>query len=222
MNEIDLIPRSYRDMVRLRRILRTGLVALSAVCLVGALLIGWLRWQLHAETSELASVRREAASTAALLAQVRALNEQKMRLDHTEATLAVLRGGGDILAVATAIDTALNPAVWLTSFSFIRNSEPPEAARDAVPGPGPQPRTATAATSPVSNGGVVRRASSSIEIRGGALDYRALADFMRALSAQPSTSDVRFIQSNASGEAGMEAVEFSASAALVPAKKDMR
>lgn len=203
MNEIDLIPRSYRDMVRMRRTVRIALTALALACITGGALLGTLRWQLHVESAQLAEARSAAASASALRAQVSALTEEKARLEQARAALAALRGSDEILNTVNAIDSAINEGVWLTSIRYMRGREadtPTAPARgDAAPLP-----------------------PSGIEIKGGALDHRVLADFMKALSAQPGTSNVRFIQSSASADANTATVEFSASAALVPVPEGAR
>jgi Tfp pilus assembly protein PilN len=208
MNEIDLIPRSYRDMVRMRRTVRIALAALALACITGGALLGMLRWQLHVESAQLAGVRSAAASASALRAQVSALTKEKARLEQARAALAALRGSDEILSTVNAIDAALNGGVWLTSIRYMRGGR--EAAdTPKAPASGVNPDTAAA-------GDAAPLPPSRIEIKGGALDHRVLADFMKALSDQPGTSNVRFIQSSASAGANTEMVEFSASAALVP------
>lgn len=214
MSGIDLIPRSFRDALRVRRILKAALLGSALLAATGITGSRVLSWQLGSERAELVRLRGEAARNAELRKQIEGLGMQKAALGQQASALAILRGNGEILRTARAIDAAMNPGVWLTSYRFSRIQQPLDATQASAPVPnGYVVINAAAAPSDGQKDGAWRL-SSQVDLQGTAINHTYLGDFMKALARQPGIVEVRFLSSNASGDDAAQAVQFGAAATV--------
>ena len=127
--------------------------------------------------------------------------------------LAALRGAGEVEALATLLDGALNEKVWFDKLRFARTQEllqgtvpsplPPDTVQVRTPGPG-----AVQAW----------RLGSHIEIEGRALDNPAMTAFLGALAANPALGNVHFLNSSTATPEEGGAVAFNAEGSLVKRK----
>ena len=213
MADIDLIPRSYRDALRVRRALRGYGLALGALLAAGGVGAGLLHWRLAVETPQLTQLRARTAQAEALRVRLGTTALQKSALEQDAQALAALRGSGAIAALAQTLDLALNDKVWFDTLRFARSEE---LLRAPLPAPLP-PGTLTTRASTRPNapaGPQTWRLARQVELQGQALDHAALAAFLARLSAAPALGDVRFLKSSAAPANGAELVAFSVAAAL--------
>ena len=218
MADIDMIPRSYREGLRVQRALRGYGIGLAALVLAGSLGAAVLHWRLSVETPRLDQLRTRTAQAESLRSRLAAAISRKSALDQDAQALAALRGSGGVAALAQALDVALNDKVWFDSLRYTRTEELLHAP---LPSPLPSGTLETrASTRPnAAPGPQTWRLARQVAIEGQALDHAALAGFLASLSANPVLTDVRFLKSGAATGEGIEHVAFSVSAALAPPLK---
>jgi len=194
--DIDMIPRSWRDGIRVRRTLRRTAVALAVVLLAtvaGSVALRWRSAALERQATALKSAATQAQSDQARDATVREDQERRMR---QETLLRTLRREGELAAFALAIDSALPPDAWLTGIALRRDFQAPAATIGAA--------TATAAAAP----GDALATGSIVELSGEATDYQAVTTFLAQLGRTPGVATVQLQSSGAATEA--QAVGFHA------------
>ena len=213
MADIDMIPRSYRDGMRVQRALRGYGLALAAMLVTGALAAGLLHWRLAVATPQLEQLRARTAQAETLRTRLAASAARQAALEQDALALAALRGAGAVQRMAQALDVALNDKVWFDTLRFTRTEE---LLRAPLPAPLPAGTLVTrASTLPnAAPGPQTWRVARRVEIEGQALDHAALTGFLAALSANPALGDVRFLKSGAAAADGAELVAFSATGAV--------
>jgi hypothetical protein len=217
MADIDMIPRSYREAVRVRRTVRQAGLALACVTVLGVATVGGLRWRGAALASQAAALESTASQAQAERTRDAALQAASMRLLRADATLHALRREGELDALTRALDVALTDQVWLTGLSLQRNAQGAGAgagagAKDAAPDPAVEQVAALDAA----DGSPNWRLASTIQITGEAADYGAVTTFLAALGRQPGVEGLRLVGSNAG--AASHAVEFEATGFLLRPK----
>jgi Tfp pilus assembly protein PilN len=213
MADIDMIPRSYREAVRVRRTVRQAGLALACVTVLGVATVGGLRWRGAALASQAAALESTANQAQAERTRDAALQAASMRLLRADATLHALRREGELDALTRALDVALTDQVWLTGLSLQRNAQGAGAgAKDAAPDPAVEQVAALDAA----DGSPNWRLASTIQITGEAADYGAVTTFLAALGRQPGVEGLRLVGSNAG--AASHAVEFEATGFLLRPK----
>ncbi|QBE65456.1 PilN domain-containing protein [Pseudoduganella lutea] len=201
MADIDMIPRSWRDGIRVRHALRRTAVALAIVVLAGAAGSGWLRWQVAALDRQAAQLRATATQAQAGQAREAALREEHERHARQDALLRTLRRQGELAAFAQAIDGALPPDAWLTGIVLRRDLQ-------AVGGTAIGSGSAQPAAAPSAAPAVPVPPGSTVELAGQALDYEAVTTFLARLGRAPGVATVQLQSSGAAdaGEVGFHAV----------------
>jgi len=209
MADIDMIPRSYRDSLRVRRTLALYGAALGLLLVAGGGASAVLRWRVAVETPRLEQQRAASSQAAALQARLAGAQQRKDALAEDVAALGALRGAGEVGALAAVLDSTLNDKVWFEQLRFARTQDLLPAAPGA-----PLPPGTVQARAPQT--GVVQawRLASHVEIDGRALDNDAMSAFLGALSASPALLDVRFLNSSTAAAEDGGAVSFNATAAL--------
>ena len=210
MANVDMIPRSYREARRARRMLARYGAALVGIVLVGAGTSGVLHWRLSAELPKLDQLRDSTARVEAARTKLVSAQARKTVLEDDAAAMAALRGVGTIAAMADALDASLNAKVWLDKLVFSRTQE-----KLAEPVPAPLPGTVVRArTAPDTAESQAWRLVDHVEMRGNALDHAALTAFLTQASLQPAMNKVRFLESSvATGDDG-QLVAFSSAGPL--------
>ena len=213
MADIDMIPRSYRETLRVRRTLSAYGIALAALLLAGGGASALLRWRVAVETPELDRLRSQSVQAGAMRTQLAGVQQRRDALAEEVAALAALRGSGATAALAAALDQTLNDRVWLGQLRFSRTQE---LLRDPLPSPLPADAV-TAHAAPAAGAAPVLQAwrlASHVELSGHALDHAAMSSFLGALSSSKALKNVRFLNSAVGGEEEGRAVSFSAAASL--------
>ena len=213
MAEIDMIPRSYREGLRVRRMLAAYGAALGVLLVAGGGASALLRWRLAVETPQLEQARAGSVRSAALLAQLSGTQARKDTLLEGAGALGGLRGSGEVEALARLLETALTDKVWFEQLRFARSRE-----LLAAP-PSPLPPGTVQVRTPGSGAVQAWRLGSHVEIDGRALDNAAMTAFLAALAADPALRDVRFLNSSTQAADEGGAVTFKAAASLVKQKE---
>jgi hypothetical protein len=218
MAEIDMIPRSYREAMRVRRSLT--MFGVTLICLLaGATLVhAALLWRVGVSTALLQNSRSRMEHADAIAKAFETSRSRKAALEQSLSALRALRGSGETARLAGAIDAAVSSGVWFKELSFTRNEQLVAAGAPAVG------QAAYSFKLPVENAGKVSatetqtwRLVKNLEITGEAVDYAALTAFMRMLAQQPAIGEVRLVSSNLppSGD-GVQVVGFNITAVMVP------
>jgi len=207
--DIDMIPRSYREGLRVRRTVAVYGTALAALLVLGGGAGAFLHWRLAVEMPRLEQTRAASAQAAAMRTQLANAQARKDALAGDLDALAGLRGSGEVTALARVLDHALNERVWLASLRLARTQEALQATPSPLPPGTVQARAAQAGAMQA------MRLGTQVELTGGALDDAAMTAFLAALAADPALSDVRFLNSSTAAEEDGGTVGFSASASLV-------
>jgi len=213
MADIDMIPRSYRDGVRVRRMLRRAGLALAAIVLVAAAGSAALRW--HSAALERRTATLQQAASAAQTSQAQAATEYAAheRRVQQQGLLRALRREGELTALAAAIDSALPAAAWLTAINLQRDLQLATAVAPAsAAAPAPDSRATTFATGNADGGTLVM--VSSVELAGQAADYNGITDFLSNLGRMPGMRGVELLSSSANPSTA--AIDFRAVVVLVP------
>ena len=210
MADIDMIPRSYREGLRVRRTLTVYGAALAVLLVAGAGAGALLRWRLGVETPRLESSRSASAQAGAMRVQLTSALARKELLTENVAVLATLRGAGEVATLAGMLDGALNEQVWFGELGFTRTRELLQAAP-----PAPLPAGVVQARAPQSGAAQAWRLGSQVRIAGQARDNAAMTAFLAKLAADPGLTNVRFLNSSTAGADEGGAVNFSVAAALV-------
>ncbi|MBD8531740.1 MULTISPECIES: PilN domain-containing protein [unclassified Massilia] len=214
MADIDMIPRSYREGVRVRRTLTVYGSALALLLVAGGGASALLHWRLSLETPRLEQSRTASGQASTLRTQLIDAQARKDLLADNVAALAALRGSGEVAALAASVDAAIDAKVWFEGLRFSRSQELLQA-----PPPAPLPagvvQARVAAGSPQTGAVQAWRLGSQIEIDGQAVDTDAMTRFLAALAADPALADVRFLNSSTAPALEGGAVQFKATAALV-------
>lgn len=211
MADIDMIPRSYRDGVRVRRTLRRAGVALAAIVLAAAAGSGTLRWQSAALERRTATLQQAASAAQTSQAQAATAQAARERLLAQQGLLRALRREGELAALAAAIDSALPANVWLTAINLQRDLQlaAPDTSASA---PAPDARATRFATGNADGGMLVM--VTSVELAGQATDYTGITDFLSNLGRMPGMHGVELLSSSAN--AATAAIDFRAVVMLVP------
>ena len=211
MADIDMIPRSYRDGVRVRRTLRRAGVALTAIILAAAAGSGALRWQSAALERRTVTLQQAASAAQTSQAQAATAYAARERLVQQQGLLRALRREGELAALAAAIDSALPATAWLTAINLQRDLQLAAAPTTAA-APVPDSRATTFATGNADGGTLVL--ISSVELAGQATDYTGITDFLSNLGRMPGMHGVELLSSSAN--ATTAAIDFRAVVMLVP------
>ena len=213
MADIDMIPRSYRDGVRVRRTLRRAGLALAAIVLAAAAGSGALRWQSAALERRTATLQQAASAAQTSQAQAATAYAARERLVQQQGLLRALRREGELAALAAAIDSALPANAWLTAINLQRDLQlATAAAPTTAAAPAPDSRATTFATGNADGGTLVM--ISSVELTGQAADYNGITDFLSNLGRMPGMHGVELLSSSANPSTA--AIDFRAVVMLVP------
>ena len=213
MADIDMIPRSYRDGVRVRRTLRRAGLALAAIVVAAAAGSAALRWQSAALERRTATLQQAASAATASQAQAATEHAARERVLQQQGLLRALRREGELALLANAIDSALPETAWLTAVTLQRDLQlAPANAPAPAPAPVPDGRTKTIATGNADGSTLVM--VSSVELAGQAADYNGITDFLSNLGRTPGMHSVELLSSSASPTT--PAIDFRAVVTLVP------
>jgi Tfp pilus assembly protein PilN len=207
---MDMIPRSYRDALRVRRTVLAYGGALALALAAGLAGTAWLHWRLAVEERSLEQMRAASTNADAVRSQVDAAQQRKTALVQASEALAALRGAGTVARLADALNTALNDH---TTFSALQFSRTHELLKAPLPDPLPEGTVQAQGAAGIEYWHVASR----VEITGQAADNAALTQFLGAVSKDPTLSGVRFLNSAAAPGEGHAGLSFSVAGLLHPA-----
>lgn len=208
-----MIPRSYRDGVRLRRTLRQAAWALALVAIAAAAGNAGLRWSSAVMERQAASLREAASAAQSHLERAATEHAAGLREQRRADLLVAVRREGELAALGLAIDAALPADTWLTALALRRSMQvaPPGGALPA--GAGAQDTFVTG-----SPAGDTLLLDSHVELSGQSASYEGMTDFLANLGRVPGLKNVQLQSSSANPEA--QAIDFRATLWLVQHKEE--
>lgn len=213
MADIDMIPRAYRDGVRVRRTLRLAGIALALVVAAGAAAGIGLRWRTAALERNATALEAAAAQAQADSARGAEQQAERSRQEQAHAVLRTLRRQGELAALARGLDAALGDAVWLTSLRIERDVQAAPVGATAVAAALPEGTETFSAPGATPAAPVQAwHLRSAIELNGQAASYEAVTAFLATLGRQPGIVGLQLVSSSIA-EGG--AIDFHATGALV-------
>jgi Tfp pilus assembly protein PilN len=212
MADIDMIPREYRDGVRLRRLARLTGIALASIVLLGAAVNVGLRWRTAAVERAIVGLQASAAQSQANASRDALLQADGARRLQDDKVRRALRRAGEFAALAQGLDAALSDQVWLAELQVERDVQ---AAPKA--GTTPDPLAPDAGIEEITTTGAaaqVWRLGSRVQMAGQATSYAAVTTFLATLARQPGVANLKLVSSAASPDGG--AIDFRAAGTLTP------
>lgn len=191
MADIDMIPRSYRDGVRLRQALRRTGAALAMVLLCAAAGHAALRWSTAAIERKSAALRAAASAAQSSMARAAGAYEAQLRQQRQAALLSALRREHELAVLAQALEGALPARAWLTAVTL---------------------RRAVAAAGTADAGADPQLPDTAVELAGQAAGYEEVTDFLARLARMPGVQRVALQSSGANATDG--AIDFQAALTL--------
>ena len=200
-----MIPRSYRDRVRVNQALRRFAIAGALLVLVGVGTAGVVRWRVSQNLALLARLQQDAGSALSVGIRIDALRVRKTALERDASALAALRAGGMVARISDALQQSLSADVWLTTLHYARAEQLAAAANNAplTTGQFQQGPAGAAPQATPETWQVLHR----LEVSGASARYPALTDFLRTLAGRPGVREVRLVESSAAGDAAGADVE---------------
>ena len=208
MADIDMIPRSYRDGVRLRRTLRRAAGALALVVLGAGAGHALLRWRTAALEQQSTLLRAAASAAQSDLTRIATERAAAERTRQRAAVLDAVRRQGELAAFALTVDGALPADTWLSTITLRRNLRVAPAGAALPAGAAAQDAFATGSAA-----GDLLLLDSNVELSGQAASYGGITDFLAALGRAPNLKAVQLQSSSANPSDG--AIDFHATLSLV-------
>lgn len=206
MADIDLIPREYSEMRRVRASLRMFALALAAIVALTVAARGWIALRLAKERPDVEQMHQHVKLAADRQTELAELEARLASAKSSLAALDALRDRGTWVAMFQTIDHAFNRNLWFDELAFART-----VPLDTPPADSPAADAVSRAPAALPS-----RIGQRFEIKGHALDHTAISEFMRALSEQPSIVSVRLTDTGLRKYSTIEVVDFSLSATLDP------
>ena len=215
MSEINLIPSSYQQFLRIRRWI--GSFGLVYGILIAAIIASkvFLSFGIDAEASAIERLKADKRLVLNKKTKLDRLHEDRSTLENRVAVLNKLRGGPPVRDVFLSIDRAMDEDVWFLDWKFMRAGEFVEGQPRSV-------NTGYFIVIPEDGSGTKERAwrvQTHMEIKAQALDHSSLADFVRRLSEQGVFEDVKVLTTRIHRYPATQVVDFEL-AVIVDGQRD--
>ena len=205
MHEVDLIPASYKERLKIKRWCRQfGLAFVSLLVVVFILKLAIIN-KTMALNSRIEILQRDKQTSIEQQQKYNELVDKEVKLRRQLEILNGLRGGPSAKQILLAVDRVMRNDVWFTQWSFIRAGQITQV----------QPATVQtgyfiiipqeANTTPAQQ---AWKLDTHMEISGQALDHSSLSDFISNLIKQPEITDVKVINTSLRSYTSSQIVEF--------------
>ncbi|MFQ5560312.1 MAG: hypothetical protein ACE5FU_06995 [Nitrospinota bacterium] len=186
MNDVNLIPEDYLRYISLRKTVKKSLLFLLFLV---ALITGFKVILINRIESEKVKTDHLKYSERKILEKRQSLEEllsEQSELKKRLRILDTLKGGPSVGKMFVAIDKAINPGVWFTEWNFFRTGELSKA-----PSPGLKKRGYfVVIPKEEAKKGEEFTNFTRMDIKGRALKYSAMADFIKGLLQRKEIGDV--------------------------------
>jgi hypothetical protein len=205
MHELDLIPASYKERLKIKRWCQQfGFAFVSVLVIVFGLRIA-ITNQTMALNSRIEILQRDKQASIEQQQKYNELVAKEVKLRKQLEILNGLRGGPSAKQILLAVDRVMRNDVWFTQWSFIRAGQITQV----------QPATVQTGYFIIipqeTNASPTEQAwklDTHMEISGQALDHSSLSDFISDLIKQPEINDVKVINTSLRSYTSSQIVEF--------------
>lgn len=201
---IDLIPASYRDECRARRLIKWSLPIFTLIC--ASILVA--RMQITAEQREvverLDTLRTEINYSTEQEQLLNGLTAERDELGRRVRVLDGLRGGLRARAMFSAINAAATDDTWFRKWSFKRQGELIEQ-RPELKHAGYLIVLSSSGENEVTQAWLL---DTHMAISGSALSHSSLSTFVDRLQRQSEISEARILRTSSRLEATREVIDF--------------
>ena len=203
-HSLDLIPQTYRNERRARRMLAWFFPVFTIV--LGIIVASYAMLELEQTRiqEDIDALRTDISYNTEQQSRLDELNASQTVLTQRVKVLESLRGGLPAQHMFTVIDEAVDGSTWFRKWTFRRRGvltdDAPEAVHAGFLIIVPEP----------DKGGPERtwRLATHMEIAGSALDHTALASFVERLLARAEIADVKILRTGSRKEAAREVIDF--------------
>ena len=206
MHELDLIPASYKERLKIKRWCRQfGSVFVGALVVMFGLKIAVIN-KTMALNSKIEVLQKDKQTSIEQQQKYNDLVTKEVKLRKDLEILNGLRGGPSAKQILLAVDRVMQDDIWFTQWSYNRAGEITPV----------QPATVQTGYFII----IPQEASSSpnqqawklnthMEINGQALNHSSLSSFIRNLIKQPEIEDVKVINTSLRSDISSQVVEFN-------------
>lgn len=206
MHELDLIPASYKERLKIKRWCRQfGFAFTCALVILFSLKLTIAR-KTSALTSKIEVLQKDKQTNIEHQQKYNELVTNEAKLSKELEILNGLRGGPSAKQVLLAVDRVMQDDVWFTKWSYNRAGEITPV----------QPATVQTGYFIVlpqeANGSPNQQAwklNTHMEINGQALSHSSLSGFIRNLIKQPEIEDVKVVNTSLRSYISSQVIEFN-------------
>lgn len=210
-HDIDLIPDSYRERLKIQRWCHVFCIVMLAV----ALATFSLRYIVVSKNAKIQStiktLQRDKSVTLKRQQQYNDLLATERRLQKNLEILNGLRGGPAVRRIMQAMDRVLNGSVWFLRWSFKRAGEIEEVRPETV-----QTGYFIIIPQDIASNGKQQawKLNTHMEIRGQARDHMSFSKFVQDLLKQPEIADVKVVNTSVRRYVNTEVIDFNVIVAI--------
>ena len=206
MHELDLIPASYKERLKIKRWCRQfGLAFVSVLVILFGLKFA-IANKTMALTSKIEVLQKEKQTSIEQQQKYNDLVTKETKLTKELEILNGLRGGPSAKQILLAVDRVMQDDVWFTQWSYHRAGEITPVQPATV-------QTGYFIVIPEGASGSPNqqtwKLNTHMEINGQALNHSSLSGFIRNLIKQPEIEDVKVINTSLRSDINSQVVEFN-------------
>lgn len=218
-HEIDLIPASYRERLKIQRGCHIFFVALILIIVLTVFLRFLISNKNKTLQSTISTLQRDKSFNLQKQHHYNELLATERRLRKNLEILDGLRGGPPVRQILKAIDRVLNGKVWFLQWTFKRAGEITEA----------QPQTLDTGyfiIIPKENSQNGRQQAWKLDthmtIKGQALDHSSFSNFVQKLLNQPEIDDVKVLNTQQRSYLDSHIIDFNIIVIVNNQQRDQR
>ncbi len=205
-HEIDLIPASYRERLKIQRWCHLFLAALALIVVLTIFIRFGLNSKNQAIQTAISSLQRDKSFNLRQQKTYNNLLTAERRLNKNLEILEGVRGGVPVRKIMILIDRVLNDNIWFLQWSFRRAGEivslPPQTVQ-----------TGYFIIIPQENSQIGKQQAwkleTHMEIKGQARDHSSFSLFVQDLLNQDEIEDVKIVDTQVQTYADTQVVNFN-------------
>lgn len=205
MHELDLIPASYRERLKIKRWCHQFVLVLAGLLIVMFSLKFAIINKTTALNSRITVLQKDKQASIEQQQKYNELVSQEVKLKSQLEVLNGLRGGPSAQQILLAVDRVMQSDIWFAQWSFIRAGEITQVQPSTVQSGYFIILPPETSTSPNQQSW---KLDTHMEISGQALDHSSLYGFISNLIKQPEIDDVKVVNTSLRSYTSSQVVEF--------------
>jgi hypothetical protein len=205
-HEIDLIPASYRERLKIQRWCQLFLLALASVIFLTVFIWFSLSSKNQSIQTEISTLQRDKSFNLQQQQTYNDLLTAERKLNKNLEILDGLRGGAPVRQTMMVIDRVLNENIWFLQWSFKR-------AGEIVNLPPQMVQTGYFIIIPKENNRLGKKQTwkleTHMEIKGQARDHSSFSLFVQDLLNQAEIEDVKIVDTQMRRYSDIQVVDFN-------------